>query len=246
MSLAAIPLPAPLAARLRRPPPPPLLPLAFDPARPDEALPAAIVARRQQQSPNWVVVVLGFGVGLAVWFRTFAMLPLLSGLAPWARRILAALPLLTLPWWMDAFPAAIGHFSRDAGDVVAGMFADVAPTDRLVATTPGEATLVDGERIVWRLPDSVYAGTFGAFRYAPPAQPYATSEAAFAAIAATIATQARALDDGRRAELFARLSAQRRSDLTAVDPAFVPAAKEAAADPAAGEATRAAARRFLQ
>jgi len=224
---------------------PPVMPLAFDPARPAEALPAGIVAKRLAQQPNWVAMAVGFVVGGVVWFKAMAMLPLLSGLVPWGRWIFSLLLLSTLPWWMDTFPAALSPFSRDVGSILADMFADIAPTDRLVATDPAQATLATGERLVWRLGDSVYADTLGTLRFVPPA-PTLAGAVAFDTLTRSIAQQTRTLDDATRAALFARLERDKRNDLTGVRDAFVPAAKEASIDPAASATTRAAAERFLR
>jgi hypothetical protein len=224
---------------------PPVMRLTFDPARPAEALPAGIVAKRLAQQPNWAVMAMGFVVGGAVWFKAMAMMPLLSGLAPWGRWMLSLLLLSTLPWWMDTFPAAISHFSRQAGSILADMFADIAPTDRLVATDPAQATLATGERLVWRLGDSVYADTFGTFRFVPPALPL-VGDVAFDTLTRSIAEQTRALDDTKRAALFARLERDKQNDLTGTHDVFLLAAKETAIDPMASATTRAAAERFLR
>ena len=100
--------------------------------------------------------------------------------------------------------------------------------------------------MVWRLGDSVYADTMGRFKFAPPKPPPTTQQAALDALTATITLQARALDEAGRDELFAHLDRDKRNDLTRVIPLFVPAAKEAEADPSASAATRRAARRVLQ
>jgi hypothetical protein len=226
--------------------PSPIIPLSFDPARPSEALPTGIVAKRMAQWPNPIAVLVGFGVGLMVWFKAMALIPLLANLAPWGRWVLSALPLVTLPWWMDTFPRAISHFSRDIGSIVGDVFADVDKTDRLVASDPANATLANGDRLVWRLPDSAYADTFGRFRFVQPNPPPASDKAALAALTETITIQTRALDDAKRADLFTNLARDKRNDLKRVDDVFRPAAEEAAADPAATTATRRAATRFLE
>jgi len=225
--------------------PPPVLPLAFDPAHPAAALPAAIVAARLDQPVFWPAMVLGFGVGGYVWFKAMQFMPLVSGLAPWARGLLSALPLLTLPWWLDGLPQALGRVSPRTGELVRSAFADIGRSDRLVAGTPAAATLAGGERVAWRLPDSVYADTLGRFRFAPPATPYATREAALAAISAAITEQVRAYDDAQRAELFGHLMRNRHDDFKDGESVYLPAAKAVLADPAAGAETRRLAGRFV-
>lgn len=225
--------------------PPAILPLSFDPARPAEALPTGIVEKRMEHGPNWIVMPLGFGVGLLVWFKAIALMPLFSGMAPMGRRILSALPLLTLPWWMDAVPQTLSHFSRDAASFLGEVFADINRTDRLLASEPEQATLANGERLIWRFNESVYADTIGTFRFVAPNPPLASEEAALAALTETIAVQAGALDDAKRAELFANLMREKQTGLNDAGRVFQKAAQQAAEDPAAGPATRRAAKRFV-
>jgi len=225
---------------------PPILPLSFDPKHPGDALPTGIIARRLEQGPFWPAMLIGFGIGLYIWFKATSLLPLLQNLTPAGRWILSALPLLTLPWWMDAFPSALSHFSHDIGGIVGEMFADIGRTDRLIASEPAQATLANGERLVWRLQDSVYSDTFGRMQFVVPNPPFASDKAALAALTASMTTQVRALDDTRRAELFANLERDKRADLKEVGYVFKQAAEEAAADPAASAAMRRAASRFLE
>jgi hypothetical protein len=157
-------------------------------------------------------------------------------IAPVGRWLLSALPQLTLPWWMDAFPQTLSHFSKDIAVVLTDMFADVARTDRVIATEPGNATLADGERLVWRLGDSVYADTFGRFKFEAPNAPLPSEAAALAALTGTVTEQARALDEASRASLFTALDRDKRADLRRVDAVFLPAANEAASDAAAAPA----------
>ena len=225
--------------------PAPILPLSFDPARPAEALPTGIVAKRIAQGPNWIAMVLGFGVGLVVWFKAIAVMPLISGMAPMGRWILSALPLLTLPWWMDALPQTFAHFSRDIAGILGDVFADIDRTDRLVVSDPEQATLANGERLVWRFRDSVYADTIGTFHFVAPNPPPTSEKAALSALTEMVTVQARALDDAKRAELFANLLRDKLADLKDAGRVFLPAAQEAAADPAAGAVTRRDANRFV-
>jgi hypothetical protein len=226
--------------------PPAILPLVFDPARPAEALPAGTVARRLDEGPSWPAVIVGFGIGLFVWFKALAFIPLLQDMAPWGRRVLSALPLLTLPWWMDVFPQALSHFNRQVASIIGDVFADVGRIDRLVATDPSQATLVNGERLVWRLPESVYSETFGRFKFASPNPVPASPNAALEALKATVAAQTLALDDEARADLFAKLNRDKEAGLDQVRQVFKPAAEATLADAASSTATRRAARRFLQ
>ena len=226
--------------------PPPMLPLRFDPARPAEALPAGLVEKRLAYSLNPVAMLVGFGVGLFIWFKAMAFIPLLANLAPWGRWVLSALPLLTLPWWMDAFPQVIAHFNREVASIVGDVFGDVDKTGRVVATEPGQATLASGDRLVWRLSESVYADTLGQFKFVLPTTPLPSDKAALAALTDTITQQTAALEDDRRAKLFANLLRDKEAGLDDVGYVFKPAAEATIADAAASPATRRAASRFLQ
>src|SRR5262249_40413116 len=135
-----------------------------DPRSPAASLPRGTVEQRIAQQPHWIAMVIGFAIGLWLWFRGMALLPLLSGVAPLARWAWSALPLLTLPWWIEAFPHSVSRYSTDMAGVLGDMFADVGRMDRLVATDAAQATLAGGERIVWRLEASAYADTLGRFQ----------------------------------------------------------------------------------
>jgi hypothetical protein len=220
--------------------------LSFDPARPGEALPDGIIAARLDAGVSWIALVVGFGIGLTIWFKAAALLPLVQDLTTTGRWIVSALPLLTLPWWMDAFPPALSYFSREIGTIIGDVYADIGRIDRLIASEPVQATLASGERLVWTVGNSAYADTFGRFRFTPPAAPYASDALALAALKDTIAAQVRALDDTQRADLFAKLLRDKERGLDAAAPAFKSAAEAMAADPDASAATRRAAERFLR
>ena len=226
--------------------PAPILPLSFDPANPAGALPTGIVTRRLDQGWNPPAVIVGFGIGLVTWFLAMSFIPLLANLAPWGRWILSALPLLTLPWWMDAFPSTLAHFNGKVASIIRDVFADVGRMDRLVASEPAQATLANGERLVWTLPKSVYADTFGKFKFVPPAKPLASVEIARNAVTETITNQVPVLDDTERGELFVRLARDKALGLDAVAAVFKPAAEDTAADASASAETRRAAAKFLQ
>jgi len=225
--------------------PPPILPLSYDPAKPAEALPTGIILKRLDQGASWPAMVLGFSVGLFIWFKGMAFMPVISGMTPVGRWLLSALPLLALPWWLDGLPHALAYFSDKTAFLVGEAFADMTRTDRLVASDPDHATLATGERLDWRFDDSVYSDTIGRFTFVAPKAPLPSKEAAEAALTQTVTVQARALDDAARAELFSNLMRNRHTDLRAGEYVFLPAAKEAAADPAAGPVTHKMAKRFV-
>ena len=225
--------------------PPAIIPLVFDPAKPAEALPAGIVKRRVERFPNPVAMLMGFGIGLFVWFQGMQLIPLIQNLNPWGRWIISALPLLTLPWWLDVFPQAISHFSRDMGSILADMVGDVDRVNRVIASEPQQATLASGERLVWRLQDSVYADTFGRFQLAQPIPRPASNKAAMAVLTDKVTKQVHALDDEERAELFVNLARDKERDLKEMSELFTPVATEVAGDASASTAARRAAKHFL-
>jgi hypothetical protein len=222
-----------------------LLPLAYDPQKPAEALPAGIVASRQQHDIVWFAVAIFAAIGLPVWLVGINMLPLLSGLAPLLRMIVGVLLLGTVPWWTQYFPSAVTRFSSDAGGVVADMFSDMNRLDRMIASAPSEAALVDGSRLTWRMRDSVFADTLGRYRLAPPMPAPATEDAALATLAAVVAEQTASMSDAERTALFNRLERDKLNDLRAVGIVFVPAARDALMNPQTQLEVRRAARRFL-
>lgn len=224
---------------------PAVMPISFDPQRPAEALPTGIVHTRQQQGGFWFPVVVFTILGLPLWFAGLLSLPLLGGLAPPLRWIFAVLLLCTLPWWTDYFPGVISEFSTSVGRLIGDLFGDMNALDRLVATDPADATLVDGSRLAWRIGDSVFADTLGQFQLVQPKPAPPTEDAALASLAATIGSQTRALSDADRKTLFANLERDKLNDLRAAGIAFLPAAKEALMDPQAHPEVRRAARRFL-
>jgi hypothetical protein len=225
--------------------PPAIIPLMFDPAKPAEALPAGIVKRRMDQSPNPVAVLVGFGIGLVIWFKGMLFIPLIQNLNTWGRWIVSALPLLTLPWWLDVFPQAISHFSRDMGSILADMVGDVNRVDRVIASEPTQATLANGERLVWRLQDSVYADTFGRFQFAQPIPRPESVKAAMAVLTGKVTTQVRAFDDDERTELFTKLGRDREMGLKEMNELFTPVATEVGNDVTASVLSRRAAKHFL-
>ncbi len=225
--------------------PPAVIPLMFDPSKPAEALPEGIVKRRMEQSPNPVAMLVGFGIGLLIWFKGMRLIPLIQNLNAWGRWIISALPLLTLPWWLDVFPQAMAHFSRDMGSVLVDMVGDVNRTDRLIASEPQQATLANGERLVWRLQDSVYADTFGRLQFAQPIPRPESIKAAMAILTDKVATQVRALDDEERTELFTRLGRDREMGLNEMNELFTPVATEVGNDLTASVLSRRAAKHFL-
>lgn len=94
-----------------------------------------------------------------------------------------------------------------------------------------------GGRLIDRLmgePAGEYARTLGWVMPPPPPRAPADADAAFDAIAAGVTARVRALGDAPRADLFARLGGDAKTERRAVGTVFLPAARAAMldADPA--------------
>jgi hypothetical protein len=125
------------------------------------------------------------------------------------------------------------------------MLHDVDPLGRLVVSNPADATLVGGDRLTWRTDESSYADTFGHFRFTLPNPAPASPDAAVAALARTVAAQARGLGEEERIQIFTRLKEDKENDRRDAGLIFLPAAKEAFLATESSPALRRAADRFL-
>ena len=221
------------------------MPIVFDPAQPALALPKSIVDARSARSPNWVVMIVGGAMGLALWCAGILLLPVFTGTPLLGKIILGSLPLLALPWWQDYFPASLSAFNNDLAHVAGDMFHDLDPLDALSASAPGDALLAHGTRITWRAGDGAYADTFGKFAFTPPARAPASADAALAALVAALTPQVGALPEPERIALMRNLRRDKELDLTAAGIVFLPAAKEALVDPQSSPELARAARLFL-
>jgi hypothetical protein len=222
-----------------------MMPLAFDPQRPAEALPTGFVAAHVHWQPAMLILAGVIGVlGLAVWFE--GMTVLLGENVPLPARVfIAVLPLLALPWWGDYFPRTLSHLNAQWASVISDILGESERVDRLVASDPVDATLADGERLIWRAGDGVYKETFGRIRFTPPNPAPSSADAALAALADTVTAQTRALSVDERTAMFARLKVDKLHDLRAAGIVFLPAAKEAVLDPRSDPALWRVAATFL-
>ncbi|HEY6553766.1 MAG TPA: hypothetical protein VI669_10430 [Vicinamibacteria bacterium] len=226
--------------------PAPIFPLALDPKRPGEALPAGFLEARREAAPIWGLTVTGGLIGLVAWWSGVSVL--LSGFhlaSPVGRALVAIVPLLAVPWWGDEFPRVIRNMNPGFGNVIADMMGDIDITGRLSASDPADAVQVDGERLVWRLAEGRYADTFGKIRFVLPDPRPADTDEALAAIAEITATELRALPAPERLAIFERLTSDKQRDLRGAGFAFLPAARRELTDPEADEAVRRAAAAFL-
>ncbi len=221
--------------------PAPTFPLAVNPAKPAQALPAGFL--KHYWGPNWFAFLIAGVIGLAVWYEAMA---LLFGDLPRAYGyVLLVLPLLALPWWGEQFPRYLGRFHKGFASVIADMFQDIDPLGHLVASEPEDATLAGGDRLVWRLSESAYADTLGRIRFVRPDPAPASPDAAVAALAETVTAQARVLGEEDRIALFRRLREEKESWWLGAEFLFLPAARERMIDPQSGPTEQLAAKNFL-
>jgi len=225
--------------------PAPEMKVVFDPEHVDVMLPAGIVATREAQRASWVMPAVLAAIGLAVWVGGMQLLPALGNFNALGRVIMTIVPLLALPWWADYLPRGLATFNAPVGAMVADMLADFDPLDRLRATAPESATLVQGERLIWRAGDGVYADTFGRFRFRPPRAPLASEDDALAALTLSVTEQMHAFDAGEQVRLLNAWRRDKQRDLVAAGIVAVPIARDALLDPAVDPRVRAAARAFL-
>ncbi len=219
--------------------------VAYDPKNPASALPAGTVDARTARSFNWVAVIVGGAGGLALWFKGMSILPWLRNLTPIGRWVIAALPLLGLPWFADQFPTALRTLNVAFAEVVGDMFGDIDKLGAMSAWDPADPAHANDVRFVWRAGDGVYGDTFGRLHFTAPRSPFASSDAALAALVDSVTGEVGAMDDAKRTELFANLRRDKRDDLKAAGIVFMKAAKAAVVDPGSGAQVRSAAKDFL-
>lgn len=220
-------------------------PLALDPKHPEAAMPAGVLQTRL--SPNWIVCFMIAIPGLLLWYEGMAML--FGDLPRYVGYALVALGLVALPWWAEAFPRYLRYLNRDFAGVIEDMFGDIDRLGRLVASSPADATLAGGERLVWNAKTGFYADTFGQFQYSRPGSALKPDDAVVA-LASAITDQVRTLPETERVELFRRLERDKTKELRRAGVVFLPAAREAilgGADGAedSGDQVRKAAADFL-
>lgn len=225
--------------------PVPAFPLAYDPQHPEDVMPAKYVADAREGFPLWGLVLTTILAvpGFLVW--RLGMVFLFSGQRPVVLWMLVIAPLLALPWWSDALPRLVGAANHDWADVATDMLDDIHRTTRLVASAPEEATLADGERVLWRLDRGAYAETFGKIHFERPAAAPTTADVALAALREQVDTGVRRLASGDRAALFATLEAEHEAGLDGCQKVFTLAAENALRDREGDPAARRAARHFL-
>ncbi|MBA8887210.1 hypothetical protein FHW12_001424 [Dokdonella fugitiva] len=225
--------------------PAPTLPLALDPARPADVVPAGYAeAMARQADGNLPLALIAGAFGLGLWW--YGMGWLMGGLPRAPLLFATVLPLLLLPWWGRHMPLAIAHVDSRMSRIVSDMLEDVDHVRRLRASAPADAVLANGTRVQWTLDDSEYKATLGWLRFAPPAVAPANADAALAALAEAVTVQMRTIGDDNRVTLFDRLAGMSQAGRYDVGLAFAPAAREAMLDPHAPRAVADAAHAFLR
>jgi len=202
------------------------LPLQFDPSHPERPLPSGIVAKRRTTRPHWLAVIVFGGLGLWLWVTGFRLVPQIASLAPPWQWFVMILPLLSMPTWIDTFPSFLQPMSAQWTSVVADMLGDLDPLDRLEATQPSHALLVDGVRLRWVASAGAYRDTFGQVAPETKALRGIEPDAALLALSDAVAARVRALAVEPRAELFERLRVDKQRDLKAAGIVFLAAARE--------------------
>jgi hypothetical protein len=226
--------------------PAPDFPLLLDPQHPTQALPAAVVATlRTQQLTwlNWIILALFVPIALWIWFTGMGLL--LGGLPRLAATFLAILPLFALPWWGPEFPHFVRSLNKDIGGIFTEILGEFDRPGGVADFDPTQATLADGDRLLWQAGQSIYGDTFGRFHYALPQPAPESADAALAALAQTITAQMRPLGEAERSEIFSRLKRDTQNERLQAGIVFLPAAKEAVLDPRSSSALRRAATGFV-
>ena len=223
--------------------PPPAFPLAFDPEHPAETWPAGHIESRRAVEPIWLPAIPATVIGLVFWF--LGMHLLFMGLPAAARWVLAALPLLAVPWWAQELPHALRHIHGDIAATVAETLGDITASGSMEAFDAPQTRLRDGARVSFGVGDGVYRETMGRLRFSPPAPPPATADAALAALVASATQQVRAMGGPERAALFERLWRDKKDQLPYAGLVFLRSAKEALLDPRGRADVQSAARGFL-
>lgn len=230
-----------LAGRAAAAPP---VAMAFDPARPARAMPAAALAaagRGFAEVAFLPLLALG-GVllwGVGCWIFTW-------GARPWVRAAVIAGTLLLVPWWSGHLHRVLGFFWEPAGGLFVFLGPEMVGVPSAVVAADAAADGWGGEPIARPHPLS-YATSHYADVLAvvaddlPPAAPGASADEVLAAAVAAATARVLALPDGRLAELVAALDDHGRLDAHGADLLFLEAMHGLSLDPdrpaLAGQAT---------
>ncbi len=225
--------------------PMPSLPLRYDPAHPQQAMPAAVVVESAHWKLSAAVLPLLIGVpGFLMWRFGIGVLffGVSSPLAKWA---IVLFPLLALPWWSETLPRVMQHVNPQWAVLADDMLADVTRATRLLASTPDDATQAHGVRLTWPLSEGEYAQTFGRIHFSMPQPAPGSEQAALAALREQAAQQVRQFPAAEQVALFETLSRNVKNDRKRDVDVFTQAAEDVLRDAAGDHAAQVAARHFL-
>lgn len=222
----------------------PTFPLVYDPKHPDQAMPAKLVDERRRGFwlGSLIFTVILAVPGVLVWRIGVGFLTGQSGAILW---LLTLAPMLALPWWSDVLPQIVQRANRNWAEIVSDMLDDINRVTRFSASTPDEATLAHGERLLWHVESGAYADTFGRMHFSVPQPAPASPEAALAVLRTQAAEQVSKLDSVERAALFVRLRQQFDAFAREVQSVFTTAAENTLHDVGADASARRAAKDFL-
>lgn len=220
------------------------LALAYDPGHPDAAVPAKIVenARDGRWWLGCIFALIFVVPGLFVFRMGLSLLTGQSGALLW---VLTVAVLVALPWWGDVLPRVVAQANQDWAGIAADMLDDISRVTRFAATAPEAALLRDGERVVWKANEGIYADTFGRLHFTLPNPPSKSDAEALAALRAQTAAQVDAYDSAQRSAVFLRLRAQYAAGWQNVQRLFTTAAEDTLRDATADAGAHKAARDFL-
>lgn len=216
--------------------------LAVDPGDPSTAMPAGFIEHQAKRGADWVAVAIGGAIGLAFYWAAMSLV--LAHVPPAGRLVMAAIPLLALPWWGEQLPRAIEKMNADFAEVIEDMLGSVDRLGRLEATAPHDARLAQGERLSWPAAGAPYEATFGKLKLSRPDR-VVPADLALKMLSATTAAQVRSWPEEERTALFRQLESDKKRSFYGAGTAFLQAAREALVDPRTPDSTRLAARAFL-
>lgn len=211
-----------LARLWLRPPPEFRVAVAFDPERPERAVPVADLERLGTRPAAVTLLLAGLALGAGVVLYAMGMLGLLGGLRPLLAVPLALAGLLALPWWGDRASWFLERAIPGAGRFVSEIAASELE-ERLGDRLPRPEPAGD-ERFVYAPEEGFFAEVLAPFRLERPAPPPADPDQAWRALTAQLAEQALALPEREQRALLQRLVTDQRRDRRQAGEAFLPAA----------------------
>lgn len=208
--------------------------MAFDPARPVRAMPAAALAAAERGFAELLFLpflALGGALlwGMGCWMFTW-------GAPPWLRAAVIAGTLLLVPWWSGHLHRVLGFFWEPAGGLFEFLGPEMVGVPSAVVVGDAAADWIAGEPIARPHPL-----TFATSHYAdvlavvaddlPQAAAGASADEVLAGAVAAATARVVALPDDRLAELVAALHDHGRLDAHDADVLFLEAMHRLSLDP---------------